>query len=186
MKLLTDDISVGELQMKLILDDKAPVVKVGTTVYVSLSRLIKDYPDLLQEKYLTMYCKVANFLFTGIMFNFIENPEEYKRLYLKALHNAASPEYVYPSIGIKKPPIPLEEDCYRNGQFANMDPYTFLAETGPFDVMLMAVPQVKYGQLVFYVEDMIGQLPFRVISPYPYTREDSVVDYELLPPLKSA
>lgn len=184
MKLLTEDINVGELQMKLILDDKAPVVKVGTTVYVSLSKLIKDVPELLHEKYLTMYCKVANFLFTGIMFNFIENPEEYKRLYLKSLHDLASSDYIYP--GSTKNAYPIEEDCYRNGQFANMDPYTFLAETGPFDVTLMAVPQVKYGQLVFYVEDVIGQLPFRVISPYPYTREDSVVDYELLPPLKSA
>lgn len=73
--------------------------------YSSLTDLVHDVPFLSDPKNIVAFCKIANFIFRGLEFNFIEDIAKYQKLYHEVFSKIL-PEYgIYDLTPMQKPKI---------------------------------------------------------------------------------
>ena len=140
------------LEMRMEDDGQCPLVIAAGQCYGSMAELAVAHPELGTAEQLPLYCKLTLHFTRRSGFTLIDDPDEFRRRYAAlARHGKAA--------------------------FSN-SPST--ADFAPFDVTEIASPYLAKDSLVFYVEDKLYGVPYRVEVPRP-VHAQGMVKFLLLP-----
>lgn len=128
------------------------VISEGHT-FQSLHKLIEAYPELTDQKNFNQLAQLANFLFQGATYKFIDDISAYKEAYTDR--------------------IEFEQNTF---DYMPMR----LIDHGVFDINGMHPPRIINDEFVFFVKDFRTEVPYRVTCQYPFT-EHAKGSYHLLP-----
>jgi len=134
-------------------EDNIPIVQHGSTHYKDIYKLTIDFPLLTKGRNIEVLSQLANFLFQGTSYKFINNISEYKESYLNRI------EFEKNSLDF------LPER---------------LIDHGIFDLNSMHPPVINGKELTFYVYDDHTGVPYKVTCPFPIPANVKAV-YSLLP-----
>lgn len=152
---LVKDISLGEDMVRLILDGDTPSVQFRDLPFTQLWLLCNQCPCLCDPAYFKEFAEIANFLWKGSAFQYIDNIEGYQSFYLSQIEL----EKMHPT-----------------------DVFPFrLTDYKIFDISVMHEPRLIENHLHFFVFQTETRIPYRVVSPYPYTSLSTLVHYQILP-----
>ena len=140
------------LEMGMEDDGQRPFVIAAGQRYNSMVDLTASYPELGVPEQLPLYCRICLHFVRGFSFTMIDDPDEFRRRYAALV---------------------------RHGKAASGDRPT-TADFGPFDTSEIGHPQLAKDKLVFYVEDKLYAVPYRVEAPWP-DHAQGVVKFLLLP-----
>jgi hypothetical protein len=132
--------------------DARPFVGAAGQRYHALAQLAAAYPDLGAAPQLALCCALCLHFARGSNFVPIGEPGEFRRRY---------------------------QAMVRRGE-GRSDTSFSTADFGPFDVSEVGAPQLLDDALVFYVEDRLYAVPYRVETPWPAQAQDRV-KFLLLP-----
>jgi hypothetical protein len=147
------DFLINDEMAECILSDEGPVVSYRGSRFATLADLSEAAPALMAPENLTVYCRISNFFFKGISFDFIEDIKAYQKGY-------------------------EERRSYEKRRTEGL--ISCGADFGPFDVSEMHAPSIEGGNLVYFVEDAYYGIPYRVTSPFPASKERDNATYALL------
>jgi hypothetical protein len=133
-------------------DTDRPVVTEAGLQYLTLAELVAAYPALGSDEQRTLYCKFCLHYFPGPGNILIEDPAQYRDRYEALVRYGSDP----------------------TGANA------MTADFGPFDTTEIGSPRIDQGKLVFYAEDSLYSVPYRVEAPWPASANDKV-KFLLLP-----
>lgn len=152
---LIKDIEVGSETIRLLMDTQPPLVEYREQLFQHLWMLCQQCTLLTDPAYLKEFAEVSNFLWKGTSFQFIESISDYQTFYLRQIElEKEHPTDVFP---------------YR------------LTDYKIFDVSVMHEPMLIENQVHFFVFQTETGLPYRVVSPFPYTSLSLLVHYQILP-----
>ena len=140
------------LEMRMEDNGQRPFVIAGEQRYNSMAELTTAHPELCAAEQLPLYCRICLHFVRGFGFTMIDDPEEFRSRYAALV---------------------------RHGKAASGDRPT-TADFGPFDTSEISHPQLAKDKLVFYVEDNLYAVPYRVEAPWP-DHAQGVVKFLLLP-----
>ena len=152
---LIKELSIGPYTITLQLDNQLPVVKFDDQLFNHIWILSQHLPLLSEIAYLKEFGIVSNFLWKGLDFQFIDCIVDYQKQYREQ--------------------VELEKKCP-----SDVFPYR-LTDYQIFDVSLMHEPKLESGTIHYFVFQTHTGLPYRVVSPFPYTSLSTVVHYQILP-----
>lgn len=118
--------------------------------YAHFGELLAAYPELGQPEHLALCCSLFLHFHPGPGCILIEDTEEYRLRYAALMAHGDASDL--PS----------------------------LADFGPFDISAISAPQQQDGRLVFYVEDALYGVPYRVETAWP-PGADAQALFQLLP-----
>jgi hypothetical protein len=133
-------------------DGQRPFVIAAGQHYSSMAQLSAAQPELCATEQLPLYCRICLHFVRGFSFIMIDDPDEFCSRYAALV---------------------------RHGKAASGDRPT-TADFGPFDTSEICHPQLVKDKLVFYVEDNLYAVPYRVEAPWP-DHAQGVVKFLLLP-----
>lgn len=140
------------LEMRMEDNGQRPVVIATGQRYSSMAELSTAYPELCAAEQLPLYCRICLHFVRGFGFTLIDEPDEFRHRYAALV---------------------------RHGKAASGDrPST--ADFGPFDTSEVGYLQLAKDKLVFYVEDKLYGVPYRVEAPWP-AHAQGMVKFLLLP-----
>jgi hypothetical protein len=119
-------------------------IKERQSTHYALKSLLEEVPSLKKEENLLELAKLVNFLYKGMQFQVIENPEEYAKQYME--------EYA--------------QECEMFEPPSNA-----LCRYGKFNVDEIKKPITDNHSLIFYVA---CRIPYRVTCLYPDQGETSI------------
>lgn len=152
------ELTIGPHLVRLILQDQKPVIEWSDKLFTHIWLLADQLQELNQELYIKEFAEISNFCWKGTSFQFIDSISEYQKHYRQR--------------------VKLEQQ-----HPADLFEYR-LTDFKIFDVSVMHAPQLKQGQLIFFVYHTTNGLPYRVVCPFPYKDATStVVHYQTLPVL---
>lgn len=140
------------LEMRMEDNDQRPFVIAGGQRYNSMAELTTANPELGASEQLPLYCRIYLHFVRGFGFILIDNPEEFRSRYAARV---------------------------RHGKAALGDRPT-TADFGPFNTSEIGHPKLTEDKLVFYVEDKLYGIPYRVEAPW-HDHAQGVVKFLLLP-----
>jgi hypothetical protein len=140
------------LQTRLDERTERPVVSAGEQSYTTLADLLAAHPEIAAADQLPLYCELCLHFYPGPGCMLIEDPEEFRSRYQALVRYGTENPGDMPST----------------------------ADFGPFDVSEISHPKLVQDLLVFYAEDMLYSLPYRVEVTWPYRNEEPV-KFLLLP-----
>lgn len=140
------------LEMRMDDNGQRPFVIAGEQRYSSMSELTTAHSELCTSEQLPLYCRICLHFVRGFGFTLIDAPEEFRSRYAALV---------------------------RHGKAASGDRPT-TADFGPFDTSEIDHPKLTEDTLVFYVEDNLYGIPYRVEAPWP-DHAQGVVKFLLLP-----
>lgn len=135
-------------------NEGAPVISIHSKEYKSLSDLLQDLPELFEKQNIKVLALLANFLFQGNKFQFIDDIAAFQQHYQNQ--------------------IELESRSFE-------PKLRRLSDYGLFDTSGMHDPKIVDNNLIFYVKDAYTNLPYRVTCRFPITAKIPDVKYETLP-----
>lgn len=150
MNLLVESYPIDSLELQCLLVEDEPTVEISGQQFKSVPELAKAHPQLTAEEHIDTYCKLANFLFTGILYTYIDDPVAFTERYDHQV-----------------------EEAEKTGNASN-PPF------GPFCTDEIKKPKIENGELIFYVEDTYNRIPYRVRAAHPYLPDSGKAQYELL------
>lgn len=118
--------------------------------YARIIDLLNAYPELGEAQHLSLCCALVLHFHPGPGCVVIDDAEEYRTRYARLLLHGSESEL----------------------------PST--ADFGPFDVSSVTPPQRRDGSLVFYAEDALYSVPYRVETAWPPTPDAGAI-FQLLP-----
>ena len=122
------------LEMGMEDDGQRPFVIAAGQRYSAMAELSTAHPALRAAEQLPLYCSICLHFARGFSFTPIDDPDEFRRRYAALV---------------------------RHGKAASGDrPST--ADFGPFDTAEIGHPKLAKDKLVFYVEDKLYGVPYRV------------------------
>lgn len=140
------------LQPRLNEASGRPIVIADEQRYDAMSDLLIAHPELASAEQLPVFCRLLLHFHPGPGCMPIEDPGKFRARY------AALVRY-----GMENP-----------GGISTT------ADFGPFDVSEISEPKVANDTLIFYAEEMLHNVPYRVEVPWPYRKEEKV-KFLLLP-----
>ncbi len=153
---LVKEIIIENDIISLFIQDQLPIVECYHQRFINIWLLCDQIKALSHLDYINEFAEIANFFWKGLQFQFIHSITHYQHHYRERI-----------KLEMEHPADVFE---YR------------LTDFKLFDVSVMHEPQVKDGQLSYFVYNTSNGLPYRVICPFPYTTSTStVVHYQLLP-----
>lgn len=120
--------------------------------YAGISELLDAYPELTDAEHLGLCCSLFLHFHPGPGCVLIQDPEEYRTRYAALMEHG------------------------------NASGEPSIADFGPFDVNAICLPERHDGQLVFYAEDALYGVPYRVETAWP-PAADAHALFQLLPVL---
>jgi hypothetical protein len=153
--ILFKEVSIGPYTLRLLLQNQIPMVEFNHQFFNHIWLLVQQLNLLSDPIYLKEFAEVANFLWKGSQFYFIDCITDYQKFYLEQ--------------------IELEKKCP-----SDIFPYR-LTDYKIFDVFVMHDPLLEEEQLLFFVYHAATGLPYRVVCPFPYTSSSTLVHYQILP-----
>lgn len=149
------DITIGKNWLQLLLEDETPVVEFDFQTFNHIWILNQHLPSLSDPLYIKEFAEIANFLWKGLSFTFIDQIEEYKKFYIEHVElEKQHPSDVFP---------------FR------------LTDYQIFDVSVMHDPKIEKNLLHFFVYQTATAIPYQVVCPFPYDSSSTVVRYQILP-----
>lgn len=149
-------LALGEHPLLLGLSQNKPYVEVEGARFCLLWHLVHAYPRLSSLECVDLFAEVSNFLWKGVDFIYIQDIEAYRTFYWSQVE-----------IEQKQP---ADLFVYR------------LTDYPIFDLSVMRAPYInEEGYLCYFVYQAATALPYRVVSPFPYTSTSTVVHYQILP-----
>lgn len=85
MKTTVKEFQVGKHKISFELDDNEPNVTINNKSFNRLDKVTKEFPELSDSKNLVLFSKIANFFFTGLNFEVIEDIEKFSTTYKRLL-----------------------------------------------------------------------------------------------------
>lgn len=149
------EISVGPYTLRLFMQDQTPLVECEGQFYNHVWLLSQQLSCFSDPTYLKEFAEISNFLWKGLLFQFIDQIADYQRFYIEQ--------------------VELEKKCP-----SDLFPYR-LTDYKIFDVSVMHPPRLEEGNLFYFVYHTTTALPYRVVSPFPYTSTSTLVHYQILP-----
>lgn len=156
-KIVVEQVPMGGDFLECLWDKEKRSVRWQGEEYDSLARLIKSCEGLHQD--LLALATVANYLFQGLSFVVIDNPQHFRQSYEARL----SWEEQHPE------------------QMA----WAQLRDFGAFDLSAMDFPKIEEGRLVFYAFHRQSALPYVVKCSYESLMEEEPLYHYLVPPRKT-
>ena len=152
---LFKEVCVGPYDLRLIVHDQIPLVEFEDQFFNHIWVLVQKIHLLSDAVYLKEFAEVSNFLWKGSAFHFIDCIRDYQEIYLEQVElEKKHPSDVFP---------------YR------------LTDYKIFDVSVMHEPRLEEGQVAYFVYNTATGLPYRVVCPFPYTSNSTLVHYQILP-----
>lgn len=149
------EVLVGPHIVRLLLRNENPFVEFERQIFSHVWLLSQQLNLLSDSIYLKEFAEIANFLWKGLQFKFIENIQEYQNYYIQQIDlEKKFPTDIFP--------------CR-------------LTDYQIFDVSVMHHPILDEGQLLFFVYQESTNLPYRVVCPFPYISSSTLVHYQVLP-----
>jgi hypothetical protein len=133
-------------------DTRRPFVIAAEQNYDTLADLVTAQPELGTADQLPLYCEICLHFYPGPGCMPIDDPDEFRGRYQALVRHGTEHPGDMPST----------------------------ADFGPFDVSGISKPQLVKDTLVFYAEDMLYGVPYRVEAPWPH-RKGEPVKFLLLP-----
>ena len=152
---LVKEISLGPSTLRLLMQDQTPVVEREGEFFNHIWLLTQHFPLLSDPAYIRQFAEISNFLWKGLQFQFIDQIENYQSFYIEQ--------------------VELEKKCPTDVFQYRLTDYKI------FDVSVMHDPCLEEGQLLYFVYQTSTGLPYRVVSPFPYTAASTLVHYQILP-----
>jgi len=149
------DIPIGAHVIRLYIDDSQPFVECEGLPFNHIWLLNQHLFCLSEITYLKEFAEIANFLWKGLQFQYIEDISKYQHFYVEQVEL----EKRYPG---------------------DIFPYR-LTDYKIFDVSIMHEPRIENGQLNYFVFQAATGLPYKVICPFPYDSNSTLVHYQILP-----
>lgn len=152
---LIKEISLGPYTLRLLMHNQTPLVERDGEFYNHIWLLCQQLPLLSDPAHISIFAEIANFLWKGLQFQFIDQIADYQRFYNEQ--------------------VDLERRC-------PTDIFQFrLTDFKIFDVSVMHEPRIDGNELSFFVYHASSALPYRVVSPFPYIEASALVHYQILP-----
>jgi len=152
---LFKEMAIGPYNFCLLMQNQIPLVKFDDQFFYHVWGLVHQFSLLSDPFYLREFAEISNFLWKGLHFHFIDCITDYQKYYLEHVEL----EKKYPS---------------------DVFPYR-LTDYKIFDVSVMHDPCLEDGNLHYFVYHTATGVPYRVVCPFPYTSNASVVHYQILP-----
>ena len=149
------EITIGPCSLRLCMQDQIPLVEYSRHFFNHIWLLAQQLPCLSDPTYIKEFAEISNFLWKGLQFQFIEKIADYQKFYIEQ--------------------VELEKKCP-----TDIFPYR-LTDYKIFDVSVMHDPHLEEGNLCYFVYQTATALPYRVVSPFPYTSTSTLVHYQILP-----
>lgn len=140
------------LEMRMEDDGGRPFVLAAGQRHGSIAELAAVHPALGTAEQLPLSCEICLHFTSRFGFTLIDDPDEFRRRYAALVRHSRAASSDRPST----------------------------ADFGPFDVTEIGHPQLVKDTLVFYVEDKLYGVPYRVEAPWPLHAQ-GVVKFLLLP-----
>ena len=150
MSLLVESYPLESHEAQCLLVNDEPTVEIGGKQFKTVPELLSAYPQIGSNELIDTYCKLANFLFTGVLYTYIDDPEAFMERYDRQTEEAEK------TASASNPPF------------------------GPFCIDEIQKPHIEGGELIFYVEDTYNRIPYRVRAAHPYQKNSDRAQYELL------
>lgn len=149
------EIPLGPYILRLFMQDQTPLVGCEDAVYNHVWLLSQYVPHLSDPAYITEFAEIANFLWKGLQFQFIDQIADYQKFYTEQ--------------------VELEKKYSSDVFLYRLTDYKI------FDVSVMHTPRLEGGTLFYFVYNTATGLPYRVVCPFPYTSASTLVHYQILP-----
>lgn len=154
-KVFVKDVSVGNERVQLFLHDQTRTAEWNQKSFNHLWFLVAQCPILSDPQHIHAFAEISNFFWKGTEFQCI-------------------------------PSIPAYQQCYRERveleQQHSADVFEYrLTDYKIFDVSVMHDPQTTGEQLIYFVCCVQNGLPYRVVCPFPYSLDSTIVHYQILP-----
>lgn len=127
------------LEMHLNADSQRPFIKAAGRNYETLADLVAAYPELGAANQLPLYCELCTHLHGGAGYILITAPDKFRDRYQALIQHASMTDSDIPSV----------------------------ADFGPFDVAGISAPYLEKDIVVFYAEDSLYGVPYRVEASWP-------------------
>lgn len=152
---ISKKMTIGPYTMNLLLQEQIPLVEWNDQSYAHIWVLVQHCPLLSDPAHLKAFAEISNFLWKAGQFQCIDCIADYQTHYVEQVKLE------------KKHP-------------GDIFPYR-LTDYKIFDVSGMHNPRLENGNLIYYVYNTANGLPYRVICPFPYTGNSTLVHYQILP-----
>jgi hypothetical protein len=136
-------------------DKNQRMLSVGEQQAATAAELVALVPDLARPESLPQYCAAVNYLAQGFRYRLIDDPDAYRTRYQRRLQ-------------AEDPLAPFQQGVLR------------LSDFGVCDTSAIQRPSRHNGAVIFYVEDDVLGIPYRVTAPGPEHPEGEA-EYEPLP-----
>jgi hypothetical protein len=153
--ILVKEIFLGTNHLRLLTTDEIPCVEWEDQFYNHIWLLVQKIPAFSDPRHLKEFSEVSNFLWKGLSFQFINCITDYQKFYLEQ--------------------IELEKN-----HPGDIFPFR-LTDYKIFDVSIMHEPRLQEGHLSYFVYNNETGLPYRVVCPFPYNSNSTLVHYQILP-----
>lgn len=157
-KMFIKEILLGQDSLALILKGQTPLIEWNNRAFTHLWSVVDQFPLLSDPRFIKEFAEVSNFLWKGIQFRCIASIPDYQEQYWERIELE------------KKNPADLFE--YR------------LTDYKTFDVSVMHEPRIEEDQLIYFVYQVSTGLPYKVVCPFPYPHDSTLVHYQILPVLE--
>jgi hypothetical protein len=156
-KIAVQTLPLGEHTVLLELHDQTPVVEYKEQTFKHLWLLVDQVKELSDPKNLEIFAIISNFFWKGTDYQCIHSIASYQKEYVERVDYERK--------------FPADVFEYR------------LTDYKIFDVSVMHEPLIEDDQIIYFVYNLKNGLPYRVVSPFPYTAPSSLVHYQILPVL---
>lgn len=156
-KVLVKDVLIGNEKVQLFLQDQSRIAEWNQKTFNHLWFLVSQCPLLSDSAYIHAFAEISNFFWKGTEFQCIPSISAYQQHYNER--------------------IELERQ-----HSADVFEYR-LTDYKIFDVSIMEEPQIEGEQLFYFVCCVQNGLPYRVVCPFPYSLDSTIVHYQILPVL---
>lgn len=154
-KIFVKEIPLAQETLTLIVKGQTPLIEWNNRAFTDLWSVLEQFPILSDSHFIKEFAEISNFLWKGVQFRCIPSIPDYQEQYWERIELE------------KKQPADLFE--YR------------LTDYKIFDVSVMHEPSLEYGQVTYFVYQVSTGLPYRVVCPFPYPHDSTLVHYQILP-----
>ncbi len=138
-------IKIEDREFALTINGDVSVIEFEGQSYTDMQHLQDAAQILSDSKHAKEFAAIANFLFTGLEFEIINDPISFKKEYQKIIDVGSNPYGLYDVTQIE------------NAALTNL------------------------GTIVFFVQNVVTRVPYKVTCTYPYNGVRPSFSYQLLP-----